>query len=110
MTRRTSLRDRLALLFGFRRAPEMDERYKSEMDFHVAMATQKNLRAGMPAEEAARVANVEYGGREQWREAARDEVRSRYLEELVQDTKYAVRNLRRAPAFTAAAIATHPLR
>src|ERR1051325_3268885 len=97
MTRHHSWRDRLALLLGFRRAPEMDERYRSEMEFHVAMATQKNLRAGMPADEAARVASVDYGGREQWREAARDEVRSRYLEELIQDTKYAIRNLRRAP-------------
>jgi putative ABC transport system permease protein len=60
----------------------------------------------MPEAEARRAALVEFGGREQWREAARDEVRSRPLEELMRDTRYALRSLRRAPTFTAAAIAT----
>jgi putative ABC transport system permease protein len=106
MTHRKTLRDRLALLTGFRRAGEMDERFKSEMDFHVAMSTQKNVRSGMTTDEARRAASVEFGGRAQWREAARDETRSRYLEELLHDARYAIRSLRRAPAFTAAAVAT----
>ena len=106
MTHRKTWRDRLALLAGFRRAREMDERFRSEMDFHVAMATQKNVRNGMTTDDARRAASVEFGGREQWREAARDETRSRYLEELLHDTRYAIRSLRRAPAFTAAAVAT----
>lgn len=100
------LRDRLAILFGFRRHRTMDARLEQEMAFHIDMATQENMRTGMPADEARRAARVEFGGREQWREAARDEVRSRPLEELVRDTRYAVRSLRRAPSFTAAAIAT----
>ena len=100
------LRDRLAILFGFRRLPEMDARLRQEMTFHIDMATEQNMRKGMSADDARRVAMIEFGGREQWREAARDEVRSRPLEELVRDTRYAVRSLRRAPAFTAAAIAT----
>jgi putative ABC transport system permease protein len=106
MTHRKTWRDRLALLAGFRRVREMDERFKSEMDFHVAMATQKNVRHGMSTDEARRAAAVGFGGREQWREAARDETRSRHLEELLHDTRYAIRSLRRAPAFTAAAVAT----
>jgi len=106
MTHRKTWRDRFALLTGFRREQEMDDRFQSEMDFHVAMATQKNVRDGMTMDEARRAASVEFGGRERWREAARDETRSRYLEELLHDARYAIRSLRRAPAFTAAAVAT----
>ena len=58
MTHRKTWRDRLALLTGFRRAGEMDERFKSEMDFHVAMSTQKNVRSGMTTDEARRAASV----------------------------------------------------
>src|ERR1043166_629950 len=106
MTSHRSWRDRLALLFGFRRASAMDARFKSEMDFHLAMAPEKHRRAGMTPEDAAQAAKVAFGGREQWREAARDEVRSSFFDELSQDVRYAFRSLRRAPAFTAAALAT----
>jgi putative ABC transport system permease protein len=98
--------DRIALLSGARRAPAMDDRFRSEMDFHIAMAKEKNLRAGMSSDDAERIARLEFGGRTQYREEARDEVRSRYLEEMLQDMRYALRSLRRAPAFTAAAVAT----
>ena len=100
------LRDRLAILFGFRRQKDMDARLLHEMTFHVDMAAEQNMRRGMSAEDARRAALIEFGGREQWREAARDEVRSRFLEELSRDTRYAIRSLRRSPAFTVAAIAT----
>lgn len=100
------LRDGAAKLFGFRRQNEMDRRYADEMHFHLEMATEANERRGMGADEARRAAAAEFGGRERWREEARDEVRSRPLEELVQDVRYSMRSLRHAPAFTAAAVAT----
>jgi putative ABC transport system permease protein len=84
----------------------MDARLNDEMRFHLEMATEQNLRAGMPADDARRAALLAFGGRDRWNEAARDEYRSRYLEELVRDVRYALRNLRRTPAFTAAVIAT----
>ncbi|HEX4685109.1 MAG TPA: ABC transporter permease, partial [Gemmatimonadaceae bacterium] len=85
---------------------EMDRRYADEMRFHLDMAAEAHMRRGIPADEAQRAAAAEFGGRERWREEARDEVRSRPLEELLQDARYAMRSLRRAPAFTATAVAT----
>jgi putative ABC transport system permease protein len=98
--------DAIALIFGFRRQRSMDDRLRDEIGFHIDMAAQRNERAGLPPDEARRAAVVSFGGREQWREAARDEVRSAYLDELRADIRYALRGFRRAPAFTVAAVAT----
>jgi putative ABC transport system permease protein len=85
---------------------EMEGRMSQEMRFHVDMAVEQNIRAGMSPEEARRTALVAFGGRDRWAEAARDEYRSRYLEELAQDARYAARSLRHSPSFTFAAVAT----
>lgn len=100
------LRDATAKLLGFRREEDMDRRYADEMSFHIEMATEANVRRGMSVGEARRAALADFGGRERWREESRDEVRSRPLDELVQDVRYAVRSLRHAPTFTAAVVAT----
>ena len=61
---------------------------------------------GFTGREARRRALVAFGGRDQWSEATRDEIRSRPLEEFGQDVRYAIRNLRRSPTLTVAALAT----
>jgi len=93
-------------LFGFRRRAALESRLREEMDFHLREATEQNLRAGMAPEEARRQALIAFGGRDQWSEATRDEIRSRPLEELLRDVRYAFRSLRRAPGLTAAAVTT----
>src|SRR3954452_9525225 len=82
--------------------PEMDE----EIRFHIDMQTEKNLRLGMSPEEARRAALVRFGGTERIKEAARDEYRSRPLEDLVQDVRYGVRSALRTPLFTLLAVLT----
>src|SRR5919206_5308589 len=84
------------------RARELDE----EIAFHVDMQTEKNLRLGMPPAEARRAALVRFGGRERWAEAARDEYRSRVLEDLARDVRYALASLRRRPGFAATCVLT----
>jgi putative ABC transport system permease protein len=96
-------------IFGLGRARELDARFDSESSFHVDMATERNIRMGMTPDDARRAAMLDFagqGGREQWREQARDEVRSRVAEEFGRDVRYAIRGLRRAPGFTATAVAT----
>ena len=76
-----------------------------EVRFHIAMETEKNVRSGMPPSEARRRALRDFGGIEVTKEAHRD-VRGRWLEELVGDTRYAFRTLRHSPVLATAAILT----
>lgn len=85
-----------AVLTGRRIEREIDR----EMAFHVDMETDALVRAGVPADEARRRAHVAFGGRQRFREETRDQVRSRPLEDLVQDLRHAWRAFGRAPAFT----------
>jgi putative ABC transport system permease protein len=82
--------------------PELEE----EIQFHIDMQTEKNLRLGMSPEEARRAALVRFGGTDRIKEEARDEYRSRPLEDLVQDVRYGVRSALRTPLFTLLAVLT----
>jgi predicted permease len=100
------LRDEARKLSGTLRRrtaePELDE----EIRFHIDMQTEKNLRLGMSPEEARRAALVRFGGTERIKEEARDEYRSRPLEDLVQDLRHGVRSALRTPLFTLLAVLT----
>jgi putative ABC transport system permease protein len=91
---------------GFARRTSMDSRLAEELRFHVEMSAERNRRGGFDDVEAERLAHVSLGGRSLWAESARDEYRSRLIEDFLQDLRYAVRTLRSAPAFTIAAILT----
>jgi predicted permease len=91
-----------ALLTGRRVSREIDR----EMAFHVEMETANNIRAGLSPDEARRRANVAFGGRQRFREETRDQVRSRGVEDLLQDVRHAARTFRRTPGFTATVILT----
>jgi putative ABC transport system permease protein len=77
-----------------------------EIRFHLDQQTEKNRRAGMTPEEARRQAVLRFGGPEGVKEQTRDEIRPALLDDLVRDAQHGSRVLRRAPAFTAAALLT----
>jgi predicted permease len=83
-----------------------DTRLTREIEEHVALQVDENLRAGLSPAEARRQALLKFGPMEAAKEAYRDQRGLPSLETLVQDTRRAVRNLRQAPVFTIAASLT----
>jgi macrolide transport system ATP-binding/permease protein len=72
----------------------------AEIESHLQMHIDDNIRAGMSAAEAKRVALVKLGGMDQAKEAYRDRATLPFLESIVQDLRFTLRQLRRNPAFT----------
>lgn len=97
----------LALRFRalFHRAPSERELAR-EMESHLQLHTDENLRAGMTTEEARRNALLKLGGLEQTKEAYRDRASLPILETLLQDLRFAVRILRKNAGVTFAVVLT----
>ena len=87
-------------VFPARRRQEFDDELQSHLDMQVA----DNLRAGMTVEEARRAALVRFGSLESVREAYRERSSIPLIESSLQDARYALRTLRRAPGVSAVGI------
>jgi len=74
-----------------------------EIESHLQMHIDDNLRAGMSPQEAKRVAVMKLGGVDSTKEAYRDRSTIPFLESLVQDLRFTLRQLRKNPAFTVTA-------
>ena len=85
-----------------RRRAEKD--LDDELSFHLAMKARAARDAGISEAEAARQARLAFGGLRQTKERCRDAWPLRWVEDLVHDLRYAVRGLRRSPAFTSIAV------
>jgi predicted permease len=82
----------------------LDKELDQELESHVAMLTDENIRAGMSPEDARRAALIRVGGLESTKEQHREIRGLPFLETLVQDLRYTFRTLRRDSAFAIFAI------
>lgn len=88
----------------WRGGERLDRQLDAELRDHLERLTADHVAAGMPEAEARRRASIEFGGLEQIKDASRDARGFRLVEDLVQDTRYAVRVLANAPLFTLTAV------
>jgi hypothetical protein len=83
-------------LFSWRTVGRDEARLRAEIEEHLALHTSENIRAGMPPAEARRQAVLKFGGVEEMKENHREQRGLPSLEQLIQDTRYALRRLRMA--------------
>lgn len=76
---------------------EADDDLRAEMDAHLAMEVEENLRRGMEPGEARRRALIASGGLDQAAEIAREQRGLPWMETSVADLRYAARRLRHKP-------------
>ena len=94
-------------LLSFLRADRAERELDREMAAHLRQLEDDFVRKGMSPEDARLAARRAFGGGvEQAKEVQRDERSIRWLDELRQNVKYAIRTLLRTPGFTFVAVLT----
>src|SRR2546430_16655164 len=88
------------------RRTKMEEQLEKELRFHLDQHASELIARGHSLNEARRQARVALGGPEQVKENCRDARGTRWLEDLLQDFRYAIRTLRKQPGFAAVVLLT----
>jgi len=83
-----------------------DADFDAEVAAHLDMLTEEYVRRGVAPDEARRQALVRFGGPMQLKEDQHDLRGLPFVETTMQDVRYAMRALRRTPAYSLVAIAT----
>ena len=82
----------------------VESEMNDELRFHFEQEVEKHVSAGATREEAIRRARIAFGGAEQIKEECRDARGVSFLENLLQDVRYALRIFGRTPVITGIAI------
>jgi len=96
--------DLICRLRAIIRRRAVEQELEDEFAFHLEQETAKHISRGISAPEASRRARLALQGPEQAKENCRDARGVAFCDSAIQDVRYAMRQMRRAPAFTLAAV------
>src|SRR4029434_8196360 len=83
-----------------------EQEFAEELESHLALHIEDNLRRGLSPEEARRQAFIKLGGVTMVQELYREQRGIPMLETLLKDVRFGLRMLRRNPGFSLVAILT----
>jgi len=99
-----TLRSWFLRLIRFSGRDQIEQRISDEIETHLQMQIEDNLRSGMAPDAARRAALIKLGNVESARQAYRERNTLPFLENLAQDIRFTFRQLRVRPGFTATAM------
>ena len=100
---------RLGGSFGGRARAERERELHDELESHLQLDVDERIARGVPPDEARRQALLALGGLEATKERVRDAARTRWLEDLLHDARFALRGFRRDRLFFAVVVLTFAL-
>jgi predicted permease len=94
----------LRRLWNVVRRSRLDDDLRDELETHLALIEDEERARGADPRQARDNARARFGNPLSYREQALDGVVARWLEDASKDARFALRQLRRAPGFTAVAV------
>lgn len=96
----------LRRLLAYFRRDRLDDDLAEEIRLHLALRTQALIDSGMAPADADHEARRQFGNVTAIRERTRDQWGGSSIDMLMQDVRYGLRMIRKAPGFSALAIAS----
>ncbi len=95
-----------SLAARFFQRSEIEDDMEAELHSHIQLRADDLERSGLKRAEAQRRARIEFGGRERFKEEAREAFVGNFIETFFRDVRFSFRLLRKSPGFTSVAVFT----